>query len=115
MTSKKMWSAINILEGFLLYRGFLNCYIGFEPDLDTFKKLSPYVKSQRKNLGSAMIYPCTVSNQTGLTRFEASNTVSSKLSETGDAVVPIVKLDDVIHGIARDTRYLLKMDVEVNQ
>lgn len=100
------------LEGYLVYTGFLDHYIGFEPDLRTFQQLSTFVKSQKEKLGSAFLYPCGVSDTTGLVHFEASNSVGSKISETGDMIVPTVKIDDVIPGVFRGKKLLLKMDVE---
>lgn len=101
------------LEEFLRYNKHLDTYAGFEPNKKTFDILSSYVKKQRKKLGSAFLYPCGVGAQTEISRFKAMESASSsKMSESGDELVPVVKIDDVIPITFPNLNLLLKMDVE---
>lgn len=101
------------LEEFLRYNKHLDYYAGFEPNKETFDILSSYVKKQKEKLGSAFLYPCGVGAQTEISRFKVMESASSsKMSESGDEMVPVVKIDDVLPIMFPNLKLLLKMDVE---
>lgn len=101
------------LEEFLRYHEHLDYYIGFEPNNRTFGIFSSYVKKQKEKLGSAFLYPCGVGDKTEISRFEAMESASSsKISESGGEIVPVVQIDDVIPIALPHSKLLLKMDVE---
>ena len=93
----------------LLHHGysFASLY-AFEPDLENFRKLRDCVASLLPQTQSS-IWPCGVSSKTDRLKFSEGGGTSSKFSETGSAQVPVVALDDVLHGQAVN---LIKLDIE---
>lgn len=80
----------------------------FEPDLENFAAL-------RQTLASAefgderSLWPCGVWSKTCRLNFSSGGGPSSQLSESGSASVPVVALDDVLHGQQIN---LIKLDIE---
>lgn len=95
------------LETILRYRDSLDTYIAFEPIIDNFTALSKTADKLAGRIGSAFLYPCGVSDHTGVDRFSISAS-SSTIDENGE-LLPIVKIDDVIKNVAVT---FLKMDIE---
>lgn len=88
--------------------GKLNRYIGIEPNLNNFIRLSTYCKTMSQQLGEVTLFPCGVSGQTLQTTFN-TGTGSGCISENGDQQISCVALDDIIQNQKID---LIKMDIE---
>jgi FkbM family methyltransferase len=80
----------------------------FEPDLENFRKLRDSVSAFAPETAISL-WPCGISSKTGRLKFSEGDGVSSKLSEAGAAQVPVVALDDVLHGQPVN---LIKLDIE---
>jgi FkbM family methyltransferase len=96
----------NIYDAFLI-KGQLELVIAFEPDLINYNRI---VNNQKlKNIARQFfIYPCGVWSETTMLRFKSDGGESSSQSEDGNHIIPVVKIDEVIH-----TRPgYLKMDIE---
>lgn len=88
--------------------GNLRRYIGFEPNLKNFARLSSYCGQVSDQLGEVTLFPCGVSGQTLHTTFH-TGTGSGRIDEHGSEQVCCVALDDVVQNQKID---LLKMDIE---
>lgn len=86
-----------------------NTYIGFEPDRKTFERLSATVESVKDKLAQVYLYPTATGESNAFVSFAAEGQGSSKITETGDQTVQVVKLDGVLKKIKPT---MLKMDVE---
>ncbi len=80
----------------------------FEPDLGNFHKLRDSVPAFPPET-EISLWPCGLSSKTGRLSFSEGAGVSSKLSEAGTSQVPVVALDDVLHGQPVN---LIKLDIE---
>jgi FkbM family methyltransferase len=80
----------------------------FEPDLENFRNLRDTVGRLSRET-EISLWPCGVSSETDRLNFSEGDGVSSKFSETGSAQVPVVALDDVLHGQPVN---LIKLDIE---
>jgi FkbM family methyltransferase len=95
--------------GSLLQHGYrIEAFHAFEPDLENFRKLRDTVSSLAPGAESTL-WPCGVWSATSRLRFSEGGGSSSKLSEAGEAQVPVVALDDVLHGQPVN---LIKLDIE---
>jgi FkbM family methyltransferase len=93
----------------LLKRGYrFDAFHGFEPDLENFGKLRDTVSTSLPGAASSL-WPCGVWSATTRLKFSEGGGSSSKLSELGATYVPVVALDDVLHGQAVN---LIKLDIE---
>lgn len=82
----------------------------FEPDLKNFRKLRHGIES--KDLcaeGEATLFPCGLDVETGMRRFQAGQGEGSSISATGDEIIQVVALDDVL---PRFTPTFIKLDIE---
>lgn len=95
------------LEMILKYCDKIDTYIAFEPILDNFYMLSESTNKYIDRISTGFLYPCGVSDRTGVERFsiEAS---SSTIDENGE-LLPIIKMDDVLKNVPIT---FLKMDIE---
>lgn len=95
----------------LIKRYTCNRYIGFEPDIYNFNKLSETISECKSKFNEAYIYPCAVSNKTGYTCFSQVGNSNSKLSIESKNGVPVstVKLDDILKNVKIT---MIKMDIE---
>ena len=95
------------LETILKYCDRIDTYIAFEPILDNFRMLSESTNRFIDRISKGFLYPCGVSDRTGVERFsiEAS---SSTIDENGE-LLPIIKMDDVLKNVPIT---FLKMDIE---
>ena len=99
-------------------------YYGFEPDPANFARLSQQVRalapgqssqgpdasdSSTSSTWSSSLWPCGVWHETTTLSFRADGLSSSALDEGGSCRVPVVALDDVLHGLPIQ---MLKMDIE---
>ena len=75
----------------------------FEPDLANFKQLTRVASGVR-----GALFPCGVWHETTQLRF-SSDDAAGHVSETGDLVVPVVALDEVLPDFQPD---FIKLDVE---
>jgi FkbM family methyltransferase len=85
----------------------LDAVFGFEPDTGNFKKLR--TKSSSLANIQVSLWPCGVGASTCRLQFAEGGGTSSKVSASGSAVVPIVAIDDVLHGQSVN---LIKLDIE---
>jgi FkbM family methyltransferase len=93
----------------LLQHGYrFKAFYAFEPDLENFRQLRDAVSSLPPE-AECSLWPCGVWSSTSRRTFSEDGGSSSKLSETGAAHVPVVALDDVLHGQPVN---LIKMDIE---
>lgn len=83
-------------------------YIGFEADRTNFVELSKKVDELETEIDSAYLYPCAVGNKSYYAKFKGGNGSVSILSDTGEEVVQVVTLDDVLKTKAT----MIKMDIE---
>jgi FkbM family methyltransferase len=95
--------------GSLLQHGYrVEAFHAFEPDLENFRKLRDTVSALLPEAESSL-WPCGVWSVTSRLKFSENSGSSSKLSEAGAAQVPVVALDDVLHGQPVN---LIKLDIE---
>ena len=93
----------------LLDHGYrIEAFHGFEPDLGNFQNLRD-TASTRLPEAECSLWPCGVWSSTMRLKFSEDGGSSSKLSEKGTAQVPVVALDDVLHGKMVN---LIKLDIE---
>jgi FkbM family methyltransferase len=81
----------------------------FEPDQVNFTKLSRFVYSQLENLPDAQLWPCGVYSSNVQLTFDAEKGEASSITNTGDAVIQCVALDDALPTFAPT---LIKMVIE---
>lgn len=90
----------------------LENWYAFEPDPANFSYLSR-IAAQTGGFTSASLFPCGVGDRAGMMRFSDGAGDASRALEGGDTedglIVPIVRVDDVIHADRVD---LVKLDVE---
>jgi FkbM family methyltransferase len=80
----------------------------FEPDLENFAKLRDSVSAFPRGT-EISLWPCGISSKTCRLSFSEGSGTSSKFSDGGTAHVPVVALDDVLHGQRVN---LIKLDIE---
>ena len=88
----------------------------FEPDMKNFRLLVERVKREGPFAAQTVLFPCGVGRSCGAVSFCMEGAESSRASDPdnggsarGQTLVPVVALDDVLHGIAPD---YIKLDVE---
>lgn len=88
-----------------------NSYFGFEPDRTNFEKLSVQANKVSSKLENIFLFPCAVSDYTGLAYFNENENSGSSLAEGCNTGVPVsvVKLDDCIK---KSRITMIKMDIE---
>jgi FkbM family methyltransferase len=96
------------LESLLRHNYPVESFHGFEPDLDNFRQLRENV-SRCLPEGESSLWPCGMWSKTTRLNFSEGGGSSSKLSESGGSQVPVVALDDVLHGQPIN---LIKLDIE---
>jgi FkbM family methyltransferase len=85
-------------------------YLGFEPDPDSYQRLTRFVSTLPAQIRHRVaIRQCAVASTTGKLQFEASGSVASGISVTGNTSVQASRLDDLLE-FRRP--YLIKMDIE---
>jgi len=97
------------LKSFLEAGTAIEALAAFEPDPDNFARLSQFVRETRQSIGEAYLWPCAVHSFTGQLRFDGGRGEASAVASGGDALVPSVALDDVLHGFSPN---LIKLDIE---
>jgi FkbM family methyltransferase len=80
----------------------------FEPDEENFKKLRMTTSALTPEV-QISLWPCGVGSSTCKMRFSEGQGTSSKFSELGPSIVPIVALDDVLQGQPVN---MIKLDIE---
>jgi len=96
------------LENLVKYHE-LKQYIAFEPDMDSYAKLSSTVERLCKNVNKVVLLPMGLSDDHKFLRFTALGTGSSRIDESGEQIIQTVRLDDLLKGYDGLT---LKMDIE---
>ncbi len=96
------------LETLLRHNYRIEAFNGFEPDLGNFRKLRENIATLLPNSQSSL-WPCGVWSKTTRLNFSEGGGSSSKLSESGGSQVPVVALDEVLHGQPVN---LIKLDIE---
>jgi FkbM family methyltransferase len=81
--------------------------IAFEPDSKIFLKLSQFSRSEWNS--SAILFPCGVHSTTTQMHFTSDGGEGGKVSASGDSIIQVVSLDDVVFGFHPN---LIKMDIE---
>ena len=84
-------------------------YFGFEPDMQSYARLSRQADSLRDNFGQAVLLPFGVGEKNEFLHFFASGGGNSKIDEDGDVIIQTVCLDDMFKGY---DNLLIKMDIE---
>lgn len=77
----------------------------FEPDQDNFQALTRHAPE----IGPSICFPCGVSDQTKMLRFDALGDMASAITATGDQIIQCVTLDDALPSFSPT---LIKMDIE---
>lgn len=85
----------------------IDSYIGFEPDIENFIKLSSNLNKNAKN--ECFIYPCGVYSKSKQLKFNAGQGSGSFISNSGEEVINVVSLDEVV--INKEINFI-KMDIE---
>jgi FkbM family methyltransferase len=80
----------------------------FEPDEGNFKQLSTAASAFLPE-AQISLWPCGLWSSTCRLNFSEGGGAGSSLSQTGTCMVPVVALDDVLHGQPVN---LIKMDIE---
>jgi FkbM family methyltransferase len=80
----------------------------FEPDAENFKKLRS-TPSEFPPETQVSLWPCGLWSSTRRMNFSEGEGTSSNLSASGPSMVPVVALDDVLHGQPIN---LIKLDIE---
>lgn len=96
------------LDAVLSRCGSIQTYIAFEPIQDNFAALSQKVNQCGQSIHHSYLFPCGVTDQTGMAHFtlEAS---ASTMSAQGESTLPIMTLDDALKQVPVT---FLKMDIE---
>lgn len=96
------------LRGLLRHGYRFDSVYAFEPDLENVRQLRDSIAEVLPGVKSS-IWPCGLSCKTDRLKFAEGGGTSSKFSETGSAQVPVVALDDVLHGQPVN---FIKLDIE---
>jgi FkbM family methyltransferase len=83
-------------------------YFGFEPDVKNFAQLSQHADAL-SSVNRAVLLPVGVGETNEFLRFHAMGESSSRIDETGDCIIQIARLDDLLKGY---DNLMIKMDVE---
>ena len=90
------------IENFIRNYGSVDFVCALEPDPENFVKLSRNA-IVRDGCAASVLLPLGASNQNSSSRFDSGNGMISRMSETAStysALVQIVRLDDILHGMA---------------
>jgi FkbM family methyltransferase len=94
----------------LLERGIkLDAVAAFEPDPANFEQLCRRAGDFQETSGNVILFPCGLSNETGIRSFASGAGASSSLDATGEAHIQVVALDDVLPTFAPT---FIKLDIE---
>ena len=85
----------------------LSSYVAFEPDIQNIKALSNNLKLNAHSKG--YIYPCGVWDKTTQLRFNGGTGSSCHISDSGDDIINVVAIDEVI--LNSEVNFI-KMDIE---
>jgi len=83
-------------------------YFGFEPEANNFAKLSQTYDRVGKQIGQAVLLPVGVGGLNEFLRFRGAAS-SGRIDTTGDRIIQVVRLDDVLKGY---DNLMIKMDIE---
>jgi FkbM family methyltransferase len=81
----------------------------FEPDPVNFRRLCQFTSQHREAIGSTVLFPCGLGDQTAMHSFAAGNGGASSLTGDGNSLIQVVSIDDVIPSFAPT---LIKLDIE---
>jgi len=90
----------------------LQSVAAFEPDMKNFQALISSTQTSslfREKEVKVLLWPCGVWNESTTLRFNAEQTSSSHVDESGEDMIQVVALDDVLQQFATD---FIKMDIE---
>ena len=89
----------------------LQSVAAFEPDMENFHALVTSTQSSpfQMNAVKVLLWPCGVWNKSTKLKFNAAQTSSSHIDESGNDIIQVVALDDVLQQFAPD---FIKMDIE---
>jgi FkbM family methyltransferase len=93
----------------LVKRYTVDKYFGFEPDMQSYVKLSEQADAVRNQFGEAVLFPMGVGGKNEFLQFKAIGGGASQIDSTGETVIQVVRLDDVLKGY---DNLLIKMDIE---
>ncbi len=80
----------------------------FEPDAENFTKLTT-ASAKFAPRTKVSLWPCGLWSSTRRLHFAEGDGTSSKITDVGNSILPVVALDEVLHGIDVN---LLKFDIE---
>ena len=81
----------------------------FEPDIENFRVLRRWLDENAEGLEEVVLFPCGVGSETAMCHFRQGQAAGSAISETGDAMIQVVALDDVLPRFAPT---FIKLDIE---
>jgi FkbM family methyltransferase len=85
-------------------------YLGFEPDPDSYQRLTAFVSTLPAQIRRKVaIRQCAIASTTRKLSFEARGSVASAANATGSATVQAAALDDLLESVPPR---LIKMDIE---
>lgn len=84
-------------------------YVAFEPIVENFSQLTKVVQKFESRIDAAWLYPCGVSDRTGIATFSVEASSSTMVENQEGEVLPIVRMDDTIKTAPVS---FLKMDIE---
>lgn len=81
----------------------------FEPDIENFRGLRRRLDENAGELEEVVLFPCGLGSETAMCRFQQGQAAGSAISESGDAMIQVVALDDVLPRFAPT---FIKLDIE---
>ena len=97
------------IDQLLTFKEEVKAIAAFEPNMGNFSKLSLNMNNYASRIPELYLWPCAVSDKTGIRFMDYDGGSSTVTSDTKDNCVQCVSLDDVLKNFAPT---FLKMDVE---
>lgn len=87
----------------------LEAVAAFEPDLENFQALRRWLQNDGAAIPEAFLFPCGLDSETAMRRFQTGQAAGSAITQSGDATIQVVALDDVLPRFAPT---FIKLDIE---
>lgn len=97
------------VRAFLAHGVKLEAVAAFEPDPANFRLLSQSLSAAKADISEAILFPCGLGRETAISRFSAGAGAGSSLDQSGETVIQLVALDEVLPTFRPS---FIKLDVE---
>lgn len=87
----------------------LEAVAAFEPDIENFCALRRWLDENAAGLDEVVLFPCGVGSETAMCHFQQGQAAGSAITESGEATIQVVALDDVLPRFAPT---FIKLDIE---